>query len=120
MSLFINAIKGRGKPTEDTQGYVGRHYLDMDSGIEYICVRVDNHDTHKPTLSNPHDFVKVDTFVAETKYVWEKYDGGGSCDCPDVEEIDAIKVAAETGLIDPITAEDGSIYTDEKGKTYIL
>ena len=38
----------------------------------------------------------------------------------EVEEIDAIEIAAEMGLVSPIAAEDGSIYTDENGVLYSL
>ncbi len=38
----------------------------------------------------------------------------------EVEEIDAIELAANMGLVSPIAAEDGSIYTDENGAVYIL
>lgn len=38
----------------------------------------------------------------------------------EIEEIDAIEIAAKTGLVSPITAEDGSIYTDENGVLYSL
>lgn len=38
----------------------------------------------------------------------------------EVEEIDAIEIAADMGLVSPTTAEDGSIYTDENGVLYSL
>lgn len=38
----------------------------------------------------------------------------------EVEEIDAIELAAKMGLVYPTTAEDGSIYTDENGVLYSL
>ena len=38
----------------------------------------------------------------------------------EVEEIDAIEIAVEMGLVLPTTAEDGSIYTDENGALYSL
>lgn len=38
----------------------------------------------------------------------------------EVEEIDAIELAAKIGLVTPTAAEDGSIYTDENGATYSL
>ena len=38
----------------------------------------------------------------------------------DIEEIDAIEIVVETGLVSPITSEDGSIYTDENGVLYSL
>lgn len=38
----------------------------------------------------------------------------------EVEEIDAIEIAAKMGLVSPIAAEDGSIYTDENGVLYSL
>lgn len=38
----------------------------------------------------------------------------------EIEEIDAIEIAIETGLVLPTAAEDGSIYTDENGAVYSL
>lgn len=38
----------------------------------------------------------------------------------EVEEEDAIQIAAEMGLVFPVAADDGSIYTDENGATYSL
>jgi hypothetical protein len=38
----------------------------------------------------------------------------------EVEEVDAIELAAKMGLVSPTAAEDGSIYTDENGAMYSL
>lgn len=38
----------------------------------------------------------------------------------EIEEIDAIEIVADMGLVSPIAAEDGSIYTDENGVLYSL
>lgn len=38
----------------------------------------------------------------------------------EVEEVDAIELAAKMGLVSPVAAEDGSIYTDENGCVYSL
>lgn len=38
----------------------------------------------------------------------------------EIEEIDAIEIAAYMGLVCPIAAEDGSVYTDENGVLYSL
>lgn len=38
----------------------------------------------------------------------------------EIEEIDAIELVTETGLVSPAAAEDGSIYTDENGALYSL
>lgn len=38
----------------------------------------------------------------------------------EVEEEDAIELVTEIGLISPVAAEDGSIYTDENGALYSL
>lgn len=38
----------------------------------------------------------------------------------EIEEIDAITLVVETGLVSPAVAEDGSIYTDENGVLYSL
>jgi hypothetical protein len=113
MSLFVNAIKGRGKPTENTQGYVGRHYVDMDTGTEYVCVRVDNHDTHKPVTSRPHDFVHVDTFIAKTKYVWE-----ARAEIPETVS-DEIEMLIEANLLPAVSTVSGAILTDNSGNVIL-
>lgn len=41
-------------------------------------------------------------------------------DRSEVEEEDAIQIVADMGLVSPIAAEDGAIYTDENGDVYIL
>ena len=38
----------------------------------------------------------------------------------EVEEVYAIELAAKMGLVSPVAAEDGSIYTDENGVLYSL
>ena len=38
----------------------------------------------------------------------------------EVEEMDAIEIAAKMGLVSPVAASDGSIYTDENGVIYTL
>ena len=38
----------------------------------------------------------------------------------EVEEEDAIELATKMELVSPVTAEDGSIYTDENGVIYTL
>lgn len=38
----------------------------------------------------------------------------------EVEEEDAIQIVADIGLVSPIAAEDGAIYTDENGDVYTL
>lgn len=41
-------------------------------------------------------------------------------DKSEIKEIDAIEIATEIGLITPIVAEDGSIYTDKNNNIYSL
>ena len=41
-------------------------------------------------------------------------------DRSEVEEEDAIQIVADMGLVSPIAAEDGAIYTDENGDVYTL
>lgn len=36
------------------------------------------------------------------------------------DEFDALEIAAEMNLIEPIAADDGSIYTDKNGNIYTL
>lgn len=38
----------------------------------------------------------------------------------EVEENDAIEIVAKAGLVTPVAAEDGSVYTDENGAMYSL
>lgn len=38
----------------------------------------------------------------------------------EIEEDDALEIAASMDLVSPISAEDGSIYTDENGVLYSL
>lgn len=41
-------------------------------------------------------------------------------DRSEIEEEDAIEIAMATGLVSPVVAEDGAIYTDENGTIYSL
>jgi hypothetical protein len=41
-------------------------------------------------------------------------------DRSEIEDEDAIEIAAKLNLIKPIAAEDGAIYTDENGALYSL
>lgn len=41
-------------------------------------------------------------------------------DRSEVEEIDAIQIVVDMGLVSPVAAEDGSIYTDDNGAMYSL
>lgn len=38
----------------------------------------------------------------------------------EVEEVDALAIAIDMGLVSPVAAEDGSVYTDENGALYSL
>ena len=38
----------------------------------------------------------------------------------EIEDEDAVERVVELGLVDPVAAEDGSIYTDENGVMYSL
>lgn len=38
----------------------------------------------------------------------------------EIEKINAIKIAADMGLVSPVAAEDGSIYTAKNGDIYTL
>lgn len=38
----------------------------------------------------------------------------------EIEDEDAVELVVELGLVDPVAAEDGSIYTDENGVMYSL
>lgn len=41
-------------------------------------------------------------------------------DRSEIEEIDAIEIVANMGLVSPVVTEDGSIYTDSNGAVYSL
>ena len=41
-------------------------------------------------------------------------------DRSEIEEKDAVNIAAEMGLVSPVAAEDGAVYTDENGNIYTL
>ena len=41
-------------------------------------------------------------------------------DRSEIEDSDAVELSAEMGLIDPVVADDGAIYTDENGAMYSL
>lgn len=64
--------------------------------------------TIKKLLSFKADKAEVDTKL-DTKI-----------DRSEIEEEDAVSIAMEAGLISPVAAEDGSIYTDENGVLYSL
>lgn len=76
--FWKNAIKAHGQPTENTVGYKGRHYIDLDTGTEYICVGVVNQDDHVPCTSKVNDFVTVERFIPKTTYVWQEFEDGSS------------------------------------------
>jgi hypothetical protein len=50
----------------------------------------------------------------------DKSDLATKIDRSEIEEIDAIEIAVDMGLVEPAAAEDGSIYTDENGNIYSL
>ena len=50
----------------------------------------------------------------------DKSDLATKIDRNEIEEIDAVQIVAELGFVEPIVADDGSVYTDEKGNVYTL
>lgn len=50
----------------------------------------------------------------------DKSDLTTKIDRSEIEEEDALAIVADMGLVSPVTAEDGSIYTDENGVLYTL
>lgn len=50
----------------------------------------------------------------------DKTDLDTKIDRSEIEEIDAIEIVVDAGLVSPATAEDGAIYTDENGDIYSL
>lgn len=61
---------------------------------------------------------KTSDLIIDTKA--DKSELATKIDRSEIEEIDAIEIVVETGLVSPTTAEDGSIYTDENGVLYSL
>lgn len=61
---------------------------------------------------------KTSDLIIDTKA--DKSELATKIDRNEIEEIDAIEIAVEMGLVSPIAAEDGSIYTDENGVLYSL
>lgn len=50
----------------------------------------------------------------------DKFELATKIDRSEIEEIDAIEIVTELGLVSPVAAEDGSVYTDENGDMYSL
>lgn len=78
-----------------------------------------------PTLKNMGEIISKIAVQAD----WDEFDYTSLSyikNKPDVvlrseiEEIDAIELITETGLVSPAAAEDGSFYTDENGALYSL
>ena len=50
----------------------------------------------------------------------DKSDLATKIDRSEIEEEDALAIVTDMNLVSPVTAEDGSIYTDENGALYSL
>lgn len=45
---------------------------------------------------------------------------GGSCECSNLDELDALKALMDTDTLDPATDDTGALYTDDAGKIYCI
>ena len=87
-----------------------------------INVHYDKNTDTITEFSSKHSFI-TDNFSSNGYAANAKAVGDAlttKIDRSEIEEIDAIEILAETGLISPIAAEDGSAYTDENGAMYSL
>ena len=71
-------------------------------------------------ITKDHLSLTIKTFKELLFRKADKSDLDTKIDRSEIEEIDAIEIATEIGLIAPVVAEDGSIYTDENGNIYSL
>lgn len=109
-----------------------KKFLDQ-AGVEYLWSKIDMQDyPNNETLiavinaidENKADKNYVDeqlTILAEKQADWSQTDETA----PDYiknkpDEADALELVAETGLVEPMTDENGSIFTDENGAIYTL
>lgn len=91
------------------------------------------HGTNTPELT-PSLFDQVIKEIRDTKgvpdwlqddethpdYIKNKPDLTAKIDRSEIEDEDALELSMESGLIDPVAADDGSMYTDENGVIYSL
>lgn len=71
-------------------------------------------------ITKDHLSLTIKTFKELLFRKADKSDLDTKIDRSEIEEIDAIEIATEIGLIAPVVAEDGSIYTDKSGNIYSL
>ena len=71
-------------------------------------------------ITKDHLSLTLQTLKALLSRKADKTDLENKIDRSEIEEIDAIEIVADMGLVSPVAADDGSIYTDENGDVYTL
>jgi hypothetical protein len=71
-------------------------------------------------ITKDHLSLTLQTIKSLLSFKADKTELDTKIDRSEVEEEDAVQIATEMGLISPVAADDGSIYTDENGATYSL
>lgn len=121
--IFSHA-EGRGTIAAGDYSHAQGKYNVEDTENKYAHIVGNGTDEYKSTRSNAHTLDwDGNAWFAGTVYV-----GGTSQDDGDrlirlseqMTEDDALELLAETGIIDPITNENGAVFTDENGAIYVL
>ena len=71
-------------------------------------------------ITKDHLSLTLQTIKSLLSFKADKTELDTKIDRSEIEEEDAVQIATEMGLISPVAADDGSIYTDENGATYSL
>lgn len=71
-------------------------------------------------ITKSHLSMVLQTIKTLLSFKADKSELSAKIDRSEIEDEDAIKIAAKLDLIKPIEADDGSIYTDENGNVYSL
>lgn len=71
-------------------------------------------------VTKDHLSLIIQTIKKLLSFKADKSELKSKIDKSEIKEIDAIEIATEIGLITPVVAEDGSIYTDKSGNIYSL
>jgi hypothetical protein len=71
-------------------------------------------------VTKDHLSLIIQTIKKLLSFKADKSELKSKIDRNEIKEIDAIEIATEIGLIAPVVAEDGSIYTDKNGNIYSL
>lgn len=71
-------------------------------------------------ITKDHLSLTLKTIKKLLSFKADKSELATKVDRSEIEESDAIEIAAKMGLVSPVAAEDGAIYTDENGVIYSL